>query len=254
VPERSCPSCHGPVADHQTLCPTCRTPVPSEAGPVASDTSAFTFGAPPPRQQRPAAPAPSPEPAIRSGGNPPDSIAGPPDQTAVAPQPQPQPAPQAPSVQQPVQPQGWGASAGVIGTPGAAVLDERGNVPGGVIGLVAAALVVVGVFLPWIGVEGRDVSGWSASGDAKILLGLAGVATVIAALLIGGARSLVLRLGLVGLGLVALGLGVFEITSASGIDEFDVSTGIGIPVVIGGGLALAVAGVLTRHRRFRPAA
>lgn len=140
----------------------------------------------------------------------------------------------------------------MIGTPGAAALDERGNGLGGVVGLVAAALVVVGVFLPWIAVEGRDVSGWAASGDAKVLLGLAGVATIVAALLIGGARSLVLRLGLVVLGLVALGLGVFEIASADAIDDFDVSTGIGIPVVIGGGVALAVAGALTRHRRYLP--
>jgi hypothetical protein len=142
-------------------------------------------------------------------------------------------------------------SAGTLGTPGAAVLDERGNLPGGVAGLIAAALVTVGVFLPWIGVEGQDVPGWSASGDAKVLLGLAGIATVIAALLIGGARSLVLRLAMVGLGIVALGLGVFEVTSAGGIDEFDVSLGTGLFLVLAGGVALAVSGALTRHKRFR---
>ena len=117
-------------------------------------------------------------------------------------------------------------------------------------GLVAAVLLTVGVFLPWIGVEGRDVSGWAASGDAKVLLAVAGLATVAAALLIGGARSLVLRLGLVGLGVVTLGLGAYEIASANGIDDFDVSLGAGLIIVLLGGVILAVAGVVTRHRRF----
>jgi hypothetical protein len=242
VPDRSCPACHEPVAAHQTLCPSCRTPVPSEAGPVAADSSAFTFTAPPPRQRDlPAAPtwapdptavaptpAPAPaEPVIRSGGYPSDPITGSGNGG-----------------------QGVPASAGTLGTPGAAVLDERGTLPGGIVGLLASALVVVGVFLPWIGVEGRDVSGWAASGDAKVLLGIAGIATVLAALLIGGARSLALRLTMVGLGVVALGLGAYEVASANGIDEFDVSLGIGLVVVLAGGAALAVSGALTRHRRF----
>ncbi|HEU5149694.1 MAG TPA: hypothetical protein VFU19_04310 [Iamia sp.] len=141
--------------------------------------------------------------------------------------------------------------AGTLGRPGAAQLDERGNLPGGLAGLVAAALVTVGVFLPWIGVEGRDVSGWAASEDAKALLGIAGLATVAAALLIGGARSLVLRLGLVGLGVATLALGAYEVASASGIDDFDVTLGTGLFLVLAGGLVLAVAGALTRHRRFR---
>ncbi|HMJ76365.1 MAG TPA: hypothetical protein VK507_10360 [Iamia sp.] len=374
MPERSCPSCHEPVAAHQTLCPSCRTPVPSEAGPVAADSSAFTFTAPPPRQARPSDSAPdpaapdatdSPAPDLAAPGAvasdapawdaaAPDSTVSPaPDPAAPGPvasdapawdagaapaeapawepgpaaaasdattafgpapaevaaweaaaapapvweaspgeqwsapsdpgtegpfvaAPEPtasvgetttayggagvwQPAPgadvtwaaaptttTAPTSARPVR-----TSAGTLGTPGAAVLDERGNLPGGVAGLVAAALVTVGVFLPWIGVEGQDVSGWSASGDAKVLLGVAGIATVIAALLIGGARSLVLRLAMVGLGIVALGLGAFEVSSAGGIDEFDVSLGTGLFIVLAGGVALAVSGVLTRHKRFR---
>ncbi|QYG92308.1 hypothetical protein HC251_07555 [Iamia sp. SCSIO 61187] len=357
----------------------CRTPVPSEAGPVAAESTAFTFTAPPPRRTAPAAPppptaagapgAPVPEPTDEPGyvvGTAPvPAWAAPPaaDPAAGAPGPAPRPEPEPvpppepgpspapgpgprsepepswapPSTGEPVSaepdaepvdpgtvgpfvvgpstaastatapeptapaadatavlgapapawapeadatavgpspaaapaaaeaPPAWdrpawdplapaspGApvSAGTLGTPGAAVLDERGNLPGGIVGLVAAALVTIGVFLPWIAVEGRDVSGWAASGDAKVLLGIAGVATVIAALLIGGARSLVLRVAMVGLGVVALGLGAFEISSANGIEDFDVSLGTGLFLVLGGGLALALAGALTRHRRF----
>lgn len=135
--------------------------------------------------------------------------------------------------------------------PGAAVLDERGNLPGGVVGLLAAAVLVAGTFLPWMAVEGHDVSGWSASDDSRVLLGLAGAATLVAALLIGGARSLVLRIALVVAGLAAIGLGLFEITSVNGVDGFDTTLGVGVFLVIGGGAALVLAGALTRHRRFR---
>lgn len=331
MPDRSCPSCHEPVAAHQTLCPSCRTPVPAEAGPVATDTSAFTFTAPPPR--RPAAPTASPpveppaptappapaapvaptwepapvveptaprwEPAPaedpttiapdgeRGGDRAPLGAGSPPGSSwspgadpgtagpfAVAGEPtvaageattsyggggvwQPAPQPDATWAAAPTAVPAAAAphavaptSAGTLGTPGAAVLDERGNLPGGVAGLVAAALVTIGVFLPWIGVEGQDVSGWAASGDAKVLLGIAALATVIAALLIGGARSIVLRLGLVGLGVVSLALGAYEVASANGIDEFDVSLGTGLFLVLAGGLVLAGAGLLTRHKRY----
>lgn len=289
VPDRACPSCHEPVLAHQTLCPACRTPVPSEAGPVATDTSAFTFSVPPPRPSHPApapapasasAPAPAPSsspgpatspdaapvsaPAVGDGyvvttspvpvGAPPPEAPSP-DPTSVAPTGPPPTVPAAPPgppAPAPAPAHHEGPSAGVIGTPGAPVLDERGNLPGGIAGLVAAVLVTIGVFLPWVAVEGRDVSGWAASADAKVLLGLAGVATVGAALLIGGARSLVLRVGLVVLGVVVVGLGLFEVLDASRIDDFDVSLGLGLPLVIGGGVVAAVAGALTRHRRFLP--
>jgi hypothetical protein len=142
-------------------------------------------------------------------------------------------------------------SAGTLGVPGAAALDERGNLPGGLLGLLAAALVVIGVFLPWMELGSDTVSGWSASADAKILLGVAGVATVAAALLVGGARSLVLRLLLVVLGVAAVGLGGFEVTSVNGVEGLEPSVGTGIYVGIGGGVVLALAGGLTRHRRFR---
>ncbi len=258
MPDRRCPSCHEPVLAHQTLCPGCRASVPAEAGPVAADSSAFTFSTPPPRQgpdrsapPSAAAPRPASVPAPVPAAAPAPLAPVPPS----VPVPAPPPPPIVPAPLPPPAPAPWPAtppSAGTIGAPGAAVLDERGNLAGGVTGLVAAALVAAGAFLPWMVVEGRDVSGWAASPDAKVLLGLAVVATVVAALVVGGARSLALRLGLAGLGVVIAGLGLFEMVSAVRIDEFDVSLGLGLPLVIGGGAVAVAAGALTRHRRFLP--
>ena len=104
------------------------------------------------------------------------------------------------------------------------------NAPGGVVGLLGAALVIVGVLLPWMEVGDQTVSGWAASEDAKVLLGLAGVATVAAALVVGGARSLVLRVLLGLLGLVALVVAVFEMVSVARIDELDPVPGVGLLV------------------------
>lgn len=178
------------------------------------------------------------------------------DRTSVAPVPGwsgPDAAPAAPiaAPASPVSPASLPAVAGTIGVPGAPVIDERGNLPAGLLGLAGAATVVAGVFLPWLTVEGHDVSGWSASNDAKVLLGLAAAATVVAALLVGGARSLVLRLVLVGIGLAALGLTVFEVASVGAVDDFDATAGVGLLVSIGGSVAIVLAGLVARHRRFR---
>lgn len=142
-------------------------------------------------------------------------------------------------------------SAGTLGQPGAPVLDERGNLPGGLLGLVGAALVVVGVVLPWMDVAGEMVSGWAASDDAKVLLGLAGVATLAGALVVGGARSLVLRVLLAVLGVVAVGFAGFEVLSVGGVEDLDPTPGLGLYVGLIGGVVLLVAAGLTRHRRFR---
>ena len=107
------------------------------------------------------------------------------------------------------------------------------------VGLVGAALVVVGVLLPWMEVGDETVSGWAASEDAKALLGLAGVAAVAAALVVGGARSLVLRVLLGVLGLVALAVAVFEMVSVARIDELDPVPGVGLLVGVAGGATLS---------------
>ncbi len=338
MPQRSCPSCGVDVAAHQTLCPACRTPVPSEAGPVAtsSDGSSFSFSAPPPRSAHPRTPPDLPDPSVTANRDP-ASVSSPgsddeptiatggqveptvdalrlseptvraperedgsarahPSDTAVAAGgqgpswappagtpwtaptgPSPDPAPDRPittadsgegrggagaptwyqgsaPAASPSLPAGSGAgaapSAGVLGVPGAPTLDDRGNLPGGVLGVAGAVLVAVGVALPWMDVAGESVSGWAASDDAKVLVGLAATAAAAGALVVGGARSLILRVLLGVLGLAAVALGVFELFSVSGIEDLDPSPGMGLFVGLAGGALLVAGGVLTRHRRF----
>lgn len=292
---RACLTCALELAPHQTLCPRCRTTVPSDAGPVApsAEGSSIAVSAPPPRAApRPAAPDPDPddeptvaappevEPTVDASRAPePTAVAGPapvarpmppdeatwgapgtpssaPEPTVVADCPGSGEAhtPEAPSRPDPSG--GWPPvqptpSAGTLGQPGAPVLDERGNLPGGLLGLVGAALVVVGVVLPWMDVAGEMVSGWAASDDAKVLLGLAGVAALAGALVVGGARSLVLRVLLAVLGVVAVGFAGFEVRSVSGVEDLDPSPGLGLYVGLIGGVVLLAAAGLTRHRRFR---
>lgn len=303
--DRSCPSCGTNVASHQTLCHVCRTPVPSEAGPVGTpgSESGIVFGAPPPRQRRLAEQALEP-PSVADPGGLDDptridpSIAAPtsssadaplasrarlgPDPTRVdpavgeattrhagdatsqeggaapashaAPTPSAPPHYPAPGYTAPgytgVEPQPYGPSAGTLGVPGAASLDERGNLPGGALALVAGALAVAGVFLPWVEIAGSTVSGWSASQDAKAVLALAGAATVVGALLVGGARSLALRVGLVVVAVALAVLTVVEIISVGNLDG-DPSMGTGLYLLLAAGVVAALAAVLTRHKRFR---
>lgn len=199
-----------------------------------------THGAAP--DHAPAPPPPSPIPP------PPPAVRPAPPVLAVAhphqhPHPQPAGAPPFP-VQAPA------PSAGTLGVPGAAVLDERSNAVGGAIALLGALLVMVGVLLPWMEVGGEAVSGWRASDDAKILLGFVGVVTVGAALVIGGARSLVLRIGLALVGLATVVVGVRDVLSVSDLPG-DVTFGPGLIAVLVGGVLVVVAALLTRHRRFR---
>ncbi len=343
MPERSCPSCGLEVAAHQTLCPRCRTPIPSDAGPLApsADGSSIRVAAPPPRVGRSGAPLPPPEgdarrgpgradphvagtpgradpddeptvlapldvePTVDAGRAPEPTVALGPDQvappraapappgagtdevTAVAPggaapawapdevhasaaggpgpgwgtgeatavAPGGAPTGDGPS-SRPTDPTAAGEpratpSAGTLGVPGAPTLDDRGNLPGGIAGIVGAVLVVVGVVLPWLDVAGETVSGWSASADARVLVAVAGVATVAAALVVGGARSLVLRVLLAAAGVVTLGLGAYELASVGTVEDLDPSPGVGLYVVLLGGAVLVAAGALTRHRRFR---
>ena len=240
------------VAAHQSLCPTCRTPLPFEPGRVAASAEGSTVRVvvPPPRPDRTAPAAPDeatvlgPDPTRawdRSGFD--DAVAAPRDRPVSRPLawvPAPVVPPQPPPPPPPV---------AVAPTP--QERDRRGNAPGGVVGLLGAALVIVGVLLPWMEVGDQTVSGSAASEDAKVLLGLAGVAAVAAALVVGGARSLVLRVLLGLLGLVALVVAVFEMVSVARIDELDPVPGVGLLVGVAGGATLFVACALTRHRRFR---
>lgn len=293
VTARSCPSCGLDVASHQTLCPSCRTPVPSEAGPVApsAEGTGIVVTAPPPRRGGVASDAPPAEsdldlpPAVPEVGAAPDIELAPaspfapptygaaPDAGPVPPPPTPIPPPP-PAVPPPPPPVAFppplpppvpprpappareqvtsapAASAGTLGVPGAAVLDERSNLPGGLVALLGAVLVVVGVFLPWMEVGDETVSGWRSSDDAKVLLVLAAAVTVAAALIIGGARSLVLRIGLAVVGLATVVVGLVDVVSV-GDQPGDVSHGPGLVVVLVGGVLVVLAALLTRHRRFR---
>lgn len=253
--QRSCPSCGSAVAAHQTLCPRCRTAVPSDPGPVAASAEGSTIrvSAPPPRT-RPTAPPPEGPAALRDTPAPllapPPSATGPvpppPDRTLVTDDPTRHDV--AVPVADPPRPT---ASAGTLGVPGAPSLDDRGNLPGGLAAVVGAVMVAVGVALPWLDVAGETVSGWSASEDAKVLAALAGLALVAGALVVGGARSLVLRVLLALAGVVVLAVGVVDLLSVAGIDDLDPSPGIGLHLVLAGGVVVLVAAGLTRHRRFR---
>lgn len=270
------------MAVHQTLCPACRAPVPSDAGPLASSSegSSITVSAPPPRAGRapappptgddPPAPEPPPEPARTAAGWSGSPVVAPvddPDPTVVA-----DPSAEATAVagsgwagaaeptwrQDPsAGPDGPAAappsasSAGSLGVLGAPSIDDRGNLPGGLLALIGAVLVGVGVALPWLDVAGETVSGWAASGDAKVLAGLAACALVMGALVVGGARSLVLRAGLAVVGVVAVGFGIYELLSVGGIEDLDPSPGMGLYVGLVGGAVLVASAALTRHRRFR---
>lgn len=143
------------------------------------------------------------------------------------------------------------SKAGTLGMSGAATLDESGNLPGGLLGILGGALVAVGVVLPWMDVAGQTVSGWAASDDAKVLVVLAGLAIVAGALAVGGARSLILRALLVVLGVAAAGVAAYDVVSVVGLDELDPTPAAGLYVGVLGGLVLVAAGALTRHRRFR---
>jgi len=270
VTDRSCPSCGLGVAPHQTLCPSCRTPVPSDPGPVAASAegSGVTVSDPPPRRPRP---QPSP-PAPRI--EPPEPTASAPGRAERRPAPAPvathQVALPAPSSIGPALPSDatttFGAAApgpaggddvtavAPVPRPGPAgpAVDERGNVPAGLLALAAAALVVAGVVLPWFEVAGEAVSGWRASADAMVLAGLAAGTTVVAALLIGGARSLALRLALVAGGLATMAIGAVEMASVGGLDDgLGATLSVGPFLVVGGGVVAALAGFATRHRRRR---
>lgn len=285
---RPCPSCHEPVPAHLTVCLACRTPVPSEAGPIGDAASSRIWFAPPPPRQRgrrrdaggdASGPTTTPihQEAITTGPLPPDgrdvadpshpgatAWAAPADATAVTWAPDPTHAP--PSAPAPLPPEGAAWTPGpAVGTPSAGALgadapalDDRGNLPAGAVGLVGSLLVVVGVFLPWLTVAGTDVSGWAASADAKVLLVVAGAATVVSALLVAGARGLLLRLVVLLLGVVTVALAAYDVVSVGDVDlaagggpSAGAEVGVGLLVVVAGGVGLTLAGLLTRHRRYR---
>jgi hypothetical protein len=126
---------------------------------------------------------------------------------------------------------------------------HEGNALAGLLALVASGLIAAGALLPWFEIGDDTVSGWTASDDAKLLVGLACVGTVVSALLIGGARSMSLRLVLLVTGAAVLGVAVFDMVSVADLDDVSASMEIGLFLVLSGGTLLLAAGALARHRR-----
>lgn len=207
--------------------------IPSEAGPVAASAegSSFTFSSPPPRSPPTGAAPVDAAPAVGSPAEEGSDVA--------------------PSLEPAVGASRMVASAGTLGVPGAAALDERSNRPAGLLALGGSALAVIGDFLPWRRLADEQVSGWRSGASAVVVLGVAVVAMAAAVALLRGVRSLAVRLGLVLGGLVAAAIGLFQMMRV-GDDHPEASVGLGLLLVVGGGVLLVGAGALSRHRRFLP--
>jgi hypothetical protein len=119
----------------------------------------------------------------------------------------------------------------------------------GIIALAGAVLLVVGVFTPWVRTSDEVTNGFSASTDAKVLLGVGIVGVILGALLVAGVRHIVVRLALVVLGVVTLVYSVVDILSVIGSDNETAAIGVGLVLVPIAGVLLAVAGALAKHAR-----
>lgn len=214
---------------------------------ASAEGSPFTFSPPPPRSPR-AVVAPSNAAAVSAAS--PGAALGGADPAVGSPT---EDGPEGvPSLEQPAAAPRLVASAGTLGVPGAAALDERSNRPAGLLAVAGSALTAIGVFAPWRGLADEQVSGWRSGAGAVVLLGLAVAAVAMAVALQSGVRSLALRLGLALSGLVAAGVGLFEMTRVADADAPEATVGLGLLLVVGGGALLVGAGALSRHRRFLP--
>ncbi len=119
----------------------------------------------------------------------------------------------------------------------------------GIIALAGAVLLIVGVFTPWVRTSDEVTNGFSASDDAKVLLGVGIVALALGALLVAGVRHIILRLGLVVLGVVTLVYSVVDIVSVTGSDNDTAAIGIGLILVPIAGVLLCLSGALAKHAR-----
>jgi hypothetical protein len=123
------------------------------------------------------------------------------------------------------------------------------NKTGAIITLVGAAAIVLGSFLPWASVATvfGTISLAGTEGDGVITLVIGGIIGVLAGLELGGKSRR--RTAAMIVGIVALGIGVFEIANVSDTasevsSQFArASVGIGLWAVLGGA-ALALLGSL----------
>ena len=187
MPERTCTNCGSTVPDGARFCTTCGTEAPAATAPepytepVAPTTqlppaeAAAPAWTPPP-EQPPAAPAWAPPPG-------PAGTAGRAAAVVVRARRPAQPAPPTQSWQQP-QPAGRPglaaapAAAGVARAAAPAVrrgrpAKKKGNVPGALLAFLGAILLVVGSFTQWVRTNVETITGWEASVDGKVVVGLA---------------------------------------------------------------------------------
>ncbi len=232
----------GAAAPHPAEPPTQVVP-PTQAMPPAAPWSPPGGSQPAPSQWQGRPPEPAPAPWQ---GQPPGPGAGAPQQQwqppAGAPQQQWQP---------PAQPQ-WSTAGHLGGSPASS--RERSNLPAGLLALLGGVLLCVGVFGQWVRTNAETFNGWSASPDAKVVLGLGIAALIVGGLLLAGVRHVALRFVLIALGVAALVYAVVDMLSVGSdvAGSLNPAIGWGLFLLPVGGLALIASGLLARHARRSP--
>ena len=140
------------------------------------------------------------------------------------------PAAAAPAWQQPQQQPAWpGQQPQQYAAPPA---KKKGNVLGGLLAFLGAILLVVGSFTQWVRTNVETITGWEASVDGKVVVGLAVIALLIGLALIAGVRSIVLRLALLALGVWAIVIAIVDIIDVGNqLDSLEPAAGVGLYLV-----------------------
>jgi hypothetical protein len=148
------------------------------------------------------------------------------------------------------------AGAGGAPTPSAAT----GNAATAAVASVAALLVCVGVFLPWIEASNEllvlERSGWHVGTDGRLALAAGFVAAAAAGVAWVGLRHLALKAALAITAVVLLAVFVVELLDVLDFEDrlvatvpgSSVSVGLGLWFVGAAGVLLAVAAALERSR------
>jgi hypothetical protein len=289
-----CPSCDASVPAGATFCTSCgakvggasaaASPAPSEHG-AGSDADATRVDAPglhdatevfhPPAA--PGAPPPPAAPWQPSESAPPSPSGTAPWDPPAPPSPPPwqQPPPQAggqggwgqPAPQAPPTSEQWGAPA-----PEPAPSSSSAKAPsplGGLVAAVGSVLVLVGLFLPWIGNnrdDGRyEASGWDLtsgdqaleSTDPYLVLALGVVGLVVAALLFTGLARIIVRIAAVIAGVAVVAILARDwmtitdlVADDQGVDStFEVAAQLGFYLTIAGAVVLALAALAPATKR-----
>lgn len=269
--QTTCPNCGAAVPAAAAFCTSCghrMAEQPAAAGPGPSDsgdatrvdtpglhddTAVYRPPAPEPAPQAPwqpaqwAPPAPPPAPGWQTPPGPPQQSGHPGQQSWGAPPPGP--------------PQ-WGPA------PAPSPPAAGGNHPslfGGLVAILGAILVVVGVFTPWIGNNQDDpqldASGWDLAGgdkalestDPYVLLALAVAALAVGTVLVLGVLRPVARIAAVVVGLVVIAIMVRDwMTIADAVtdqgSDFEITAQFGFYLAIAGGVVTALASLLPAGR------